>query len=315
MSDLLVIVVPVFWVVLLGYVLGRIGLFKLEHSETLINFVWFVGIPFYLFRAMAPASLPSLYELQIAAAYYLALFCVYALAYHLARFAFKIRGRERAVFALTSCLGNGAFLGLPLVELAYGAEGVRVLLIIVPFHTLSLFVVSTYLLALDPVDASAAQPQGRVLTAVRALASVWRNPITLSLFAGMIWSGFGLPFPVWLDKMMAFPAAAAAPVGLFSAGLAMTGVQVEGDRLQAVVMAAIKLSVLPLVVYLTTRFLFQFDDVWVGSATLMAGLPTAMVGYSFASQHAVAPRRTASAILLSMTGAVLTLSILLTLLR
>ena len=79
-------------------------------------------------------------------------------------------------------------------------------------------------------------------------------------------------------------------------------------------MVVLKLVALPALVFVVARYGIGLPDVWVGTATLTAALPTGMVPYSFATKYGVAPRRAASAILISTGAGVFTLSAVLILL-
>ena len=308
MDAVLTIVAPVFVIILLGYGLGHTRLFGEKDARVLIGFVWYVAIPALLFRALAPRELPSTDELLIVVAYYLSLYLIYSLALLTARL-YGQSAEERPVFAFVVCFGNGGFLGIPLLGAAFGDEGVRMLLIILSFHTMTLLPISTILLErAKNQDASVTSLLSRTFHEVR------ENPIIISLFVGLSWSALGLPFPLWLDRVTALPAGAAAPVGLFAAGLSMTGVRVAGDLKHVFTMVGMKLIALPLLVFAVSKYGFGLPDLWVGTATITAALPSGMVAYSFATKHDVGTRRAASAVLISTGFAVLTLSVLLVLL-
>ncbi len=296
---------PVFVIILLGYGLGHTRLFSEQDARVLIGFVWYIAIPALLFRSLASRSLPSTDELLIVVAYYVSLYLVYMAALLIARL-YGQSPEERPVFAFVVCFGNGGFLGIPLLGAAFGDEGVRMLLIILSFHTLTLLPVSTMLLErARNSDASLKK------LLIKTFRDVRENPIIISLFIGLSWSALNLPFPIWLDRITELPAAAASPVGLFAAGLSLTGVRLGGDLKHALTMVSMKLLLLPVLVFVVSRFGFGLPDLWVGTATITAALPSGMVSYSFATKHDVGARRAASAVLISTGLSVLTLSVLL----
>ena len=116
-----------------------------------------------------------------------------------------------------------------------------------------------------------------------------------------------LPYPDWLDRILALPAAAAAPVGLFAVGLSLTGVKLAGDLPQASLGTIIKLLVMPVTAYLVGRYVFDLPLQWLGVVTLFAALPAGLIPYTFALKEKLAPRRVASMILISLTLAPITL--------
>jgi predicted permease len=308
-SDILTIIAPVFMLMMLGYGLGRTHLFPEGSSNTLISFVWWVGIPALLFRSIATSELPSPIELSLVIGYYSALYIVYFIAFCTAWFIFKQTAAERGVFGLSTCFANGAFLGIPIIGGAYGEEGVRLLLVLLSFHTLTLIPITTFI-----VERAKSGGETTGLLS-RTFASIRQNPILIALIVGLLWSALGLPVPEWLDRLLMFPAQAAAPVGLFAAGMALSYVKISGDIFQASTATFLKLLLLPVSVYIITDQLFNFPELWVGTATLMGALPTGMIAYSFADKQGVAPRRAATTVLLSTAFSILTLSSLLYLLQ
>jgi len=291
---------------MLGFGLGKTKLFPEGSSTILIAFVWYIAIPALMFRGLAPKDLPSADELVFVAAYYGSLYVIYALAVFLTRNFLKLSHAEQGTFALTACFANGGFIGIPILEGAYGAEGVRMLLVLLSFHTLTLIPITTFIVE----RAQWAETEGPGLLA-RTFASVRQNPILLALIAGLTWSALQLPFPYWLDKVLELPANAAAPVGLFAAGLALSNVQIAGNLAHALLSVALKLAILPAVVFVVAHFVFDLPPMWVGTATLMGALPSGMVAYSFATQYGVGQRRAATAVLISTGMSAVTLSVVL----
>lgn len=306
MAEIVTIIAPVFLIMILGYGLGKTSLFPDGTSAILITFVWYVAIPALMFRSLAPKDLPQPDELLFVAAYYISLYIVYAISYWLSRLSFNLNSAEGGIFALATCFANGVFVGIPVMEGMYGDEGVRLLLILLSFHSMTLLPVTTVILerALDKPDA-----EGSV--AGRIADSILHNPILIALAVGLSWSALSLPYPHWLDRLMELPGQAASPVGLFAAGLALSNVRIAGNLTHASLAIFLKLLLLPIIVYLCSRHVFDLPDMWVGTATIMAALPSGMIGYSYASQYGVGARRAATTVLLSTALSAISLSLVL----
>ncbi len=303
MAEILTIIAPVFLLIMLGYGLGRTRLFPEGSSTILIAFVWYIAIPALLFRSIAPRDLPHPDELVLVGSYYGSLYVLYTLAVLVAKYLFRLTMAEQGIFALSACFANGGFIGIPILEGAYGAEGVRLLLLLLSFHSLTLLPITTII-----VERAKNNDEGPGILA-RTFASIRQNPIIIALITGLAWSALRLPFPMWLDRLTALPADAAAPVGLFAAGLALSRVEIAGDIVQAAVATALKLFLLPALVFSVCEFVVGLPPVWVGSATLMAALPSGMVAYSFATQHGIGSRRAATTVLISTAASAVTLSL------
>ncbi|TNE67909.1 MAG: AEC family transporter [Alphaproteobacteria bacterium] len=295
MADILTIIAPVFLLMILGFGFGKTRLFPEGASSVLISFVWYVAIPALLFRSLAPRHLPEADELLFVGGYYSAMYSVYVLAFLIARYAFGLTVAERGIFALSCCFINGGFVGIPILQGAYGDEGVRLLLMLLSFHSLTLLPITTIIV--ERGKAGGGGSKGGIL--LKTFQSIRQNPIIIALVVGLTWSALQLPFPRWLDRLAELPAQAASPVGLFAAGLALANVRIAGDLVQAGTAVFLKLLLMPVAVFAMTRFVFGLPDLWVGAATLVAALPTGMIPYSFATLHGVGARRAASTIMIS----------------
>ena len=298
------IILPVFLLLLCGFLLGKTKLFDDQSADKLIAFVWWVAIPALLFRSLAAKPLP-LEELVLVGSYYAGMYLVYATAMLVGRWLLGHNRAEQAMFAFATCFANAGFVGIPVLGGAFGDEGVRLLLIIISFHSLTLIPVSSILVSSHQTG----RWSGRAV--VDALKG---NPVLVALLIALTWSLAGIPYPDVLDRILEMPAAAAAPVGLFAVGLSLTQVRLEGDIRQAGVGALGSMIVMPLIIWLTGKYLFDLPPLWLGVATLYAALPTGLIPYTFALRHNLAPRRVASMILLTMMIAPVTLSVLIWLL-
>lgn len=306
MADIFTIIAPVFLIMALGFFLGKTKLFPEGSSAILIAFVWYVAIPALMFRSLAPKDLPSADELVFVGAYYSCLYVVYTAGMLLTRRLFGFSPAEQGIFSLTSCFINGGFIGIPIMDGAFGAEGVRLLLVILSFHTLTLIPVTTFII--ERAQKTGGEGPGLLHATFK---SVRQNPILIALLLGLMWSGLSLPFPNWLDKVLELPANSAAPVGLFAAGLALSNVRIAGNLHHSMLSVTLKLLVMPALVFSVTRFGLGLKPIWVGVATLTAALPSGMVPYTLAMRYAVGARRTATAVLISTGLSVVTLSVVL----
>ena len=309
MLEIITIVAPVFLLMVLGYGFGRTKLFPEGSSTVLIAYVWNIAIPALLFSAIAPRELPGLEQITYIGSYYLSVYAIYIAAVYLSRWMFKLTLAEQGVFAFATVFGNVGFIGIPIVEGAYGEEGLRFLLMLMSFHSFTLIPVTTILVE------RAKNVAGGAGMMQRTFASIRQNPIILSLFFSLLWSAFGMPFPYWLERLFELPAQSAAPVGLFAGGLALSRVKIAGDMLHSVAAVVFKLVMLPLAVFSITNFVLEMPNIMVAVATIMAAMPTGMIVYSFGAQQQVGARRAATAVLISTACSFLTIFLILAFLR
>jgi len=299
----------------IGWALGRTPLFSEPagqegaYAAVLIKYVNYVAIPALLIWSLAGRELPSLSESKLVLGYYAAMYLAYAFVVMVLGRAFGQTLEQRAMYALVGCFANIGFTGLPLAQSFYGDEGVRLFLVIMSFHSLTLIPITLFL-----VEKSRAANTG-VGALARVFAGMQTNPVLLALAVGLIWSALGVPFPDWLARILSFPAQSAAPVGLFVGGLALSRVKPEGDLKQVAAIVVVKLLLIPLMVWGMTRHVLGLPDLWVHIAVTVAALPAGLIPYMLAAKMNVAPRRAASAMLISAPLSAITLIILLLLIQ
>jgi malonate transporter and related proteins len=112
------------------------------------------------------------------------------------------------------------------------------------------------------------------------------NPMVLSTLTGLAWAIAGLPIPMPIAAYMNIFAAALTPCALFAIGL---GLSVEGMRsnvASSVVLAAVKLVVMPLIVY-GLCVASGLGPLYTIVAVVCAAVPTAKTVYILAREHSV----------------------------
>lgn len=304
LENIIIVVAPIFAIIFLGIGLGRTPLFTSkvredEISAALIKYVNYIAIPALLVRSLAQRDLPGSEEFLLVVGYYVGMYLIYALVMLGVAPLLGQRREERAISALIACFANIGFVGLPIAEKVYGDEGVRLFLVILSFHSLTLVPTTLVLLA------RARSGKGAAFSLLDMIKS---NPVLIALGIGLSWSGLGLPFPYWLDQIFALPAQSAAPVGLFAGGLALSRISLAGNIKDISVLTLVKLIAMPVAVWLTTAYLFDLPPLYVHIAVTLAALPAGLIPYMIAMNEGVAPRRAASTLLLSVLVAPFTLS-------
>jgi malonate transporter len=106
MATILGIVLPVFGVILAGYLVARTRLFDEAAIRGLSNFVFWVAIPALLFRTLARGAVDQGADFSIAYAYFLACGIHFLIALALGRWALRRDGAEAALMAMGAVFSN-----------------------------------------------------------------------------------------------------------------------------------------------------------------------------------------------------------------
>ncbi len=212
MVDLLLLFLPFFTLVLLGWSATRGGLLPLAGIGAINTFVLYFALPPLVFRLAASGALaqPGLSGLLLA--YGLAGLVVVGLACLWAR-ARGLAQRDIGLVALVTVFPNSGFLGLPLLTGLLGNQAAGPVVATMLVDVLGL---SSLCLAL--ANAHGVQ---------HALQGAARNPMLWALALGLVASFTGLHLPHALDEVLRLLAQAATPAALFTLGavLARTGMQ------------------------------------------------------------------------------------------
>lgn len=308
MQSILETVLPIFGLVLCGYVVGRKGWMSEEAIKGLNTFVFYFAIPALLFRAMAGGLGPI--DLTIVGAYFAAVLATFLLALSVVRLLFRTGAAERALFGMGSIFSNTVLLAIPLIYTALGEDAGRRLMLIITFHAVSIFPVVTVL-----IELALGAGQGWRALAVNSAKSLALNPIILALVAGIAFGQSGLALPGAAERFLVLLGSAAAPCALFALGASLTAFKVSGDLKETLAIVAMKLLVHPAVMAVFALYVFDLPPLAAAVAILTAACPAGANVFIMARQYDLYLGRSASAVLISTALSVVTLSLLLAILK
>lgn len=306
MDTTLTIVLPVFGLILLGYLVGLTRLFSNEGVKGLTNFVFYIAIPCLLFRAMARLDRPESFDLRILVAYFGAAAFVYLVGLALGRVVFRNDLADQAMLGMAGGFSNTALVGLPVVYAAFGERGLLPLLIILSVHPLLLITVPTVLIELHRGQGD----RWHAILASTAL-SLLKNPIIVAMVLGLGYGQTGLALPDIVDRFARFVGGAGPPAALFAVGASLTAYRLGGDLREVSVALLLKLALLPATVFVMTTYVFALDPLWAAVATVNASMPVGVNVFVLARTYDVYVARAASAVLASTGIAWITVALLL----
>lgn len=295
-------VVPIFGLILAGYVMGRTALIGRAGSEGLTNFVFYAAVPALLFRTAAERIDLAVLQPDIVLAYYGGTLVAYAIGAVAARLLFAARMSEQAVVGMSTAYGNTVLMGIPLILALYGPSGLASMMLIVALQTVILMPLTTVFVELGRPGKRGAGVAAAIVTAVV------KNPIVLSLAAGVAAGAVGVPIPGPATRFIDLLSAAAAPCALFALGASLTTFRVRGALGEAFVVTVLKLAVHPAVVWLLATFAFGLAPRLAAIATITAALPVGATTFIVARRSNVRLEGTASAIMVSTALSIVTLS-------
>lgn len=308
MQSILETVLPIFGLVLCGYVVGRRGWMSEEAIKGLNTFVFYFAIPALLFRSMARGLGPM--EFSIVGTYFSAIAVTFILALPLACFLFRTGAAEQVLFGMGTVFSNTVLLGIPLIFAVLGDAGGVQLMLIITFHGVIMLPLFTVLMEL----CRGAGQGWRKLT-VSTTKALAINPVILALLAGIAYGQTGWALPGAAERFLALLGGAAAPCALFALGASLVSFEIRGDLKETLAMVALKLTVHPAVTALFALYVFQLPPLAATVAILTAACPVGANVFILSRQYDIYLGRSASAVLISTAVSLVSLTFLLAILR
>ena len=310
------IVAPIFALIVLGFAAGRSGYLKAATGEGLADYVFRVAIPLLLFRTLATEPLPAAGALSLWGAYFGAIAVVWIVANLLVTRAFGRDRRAGVIAGVSAGFSNLVLLGIPLIERAFGADGLQVLFLIIAVHLPVMMVASTVLME-RAVEADAragvagVTRPARGSSLARMARSVLLNPLVVGILAGLAWRATGLPISgpglaALPAQVIDFIGRTTGPVALVALGLSMVRYSIAGNAWPAAAMAALALVVQPAAA-LALGTLAGLSGQVLTVVVLCAAMPTGVNAWLIASHFRVAQGLAGNAIALAFLGSFVTL--------
>lgn len=295
---------PVFLLIALGYLAGRLNWIRDVAVKDLSNLVFLLLIPALLFRTMSAVHVETL-DLRPLAAYFPA-----ALGLLGASIAWRGFNRASVVMAVGGVFSNMVMIGITLVELAYGKEALVTLLTLVSVHALILLTVSSVVLEL--VVAREARAGGEraphvLETAWSAFKGALIHPIPLPIMSGLLFAQTGWTLPTVVDKPLQLLGSAFGPIALVLVGVTLARTPLGGHLRQALWITASKNLLLPLLVGLSA-WAMGISGVPLTVMVVAAALPMGANVFLFSQRYEVAQELTTAAMGLSTVLALFTLT-------
>lgn len=269
---------PLFFIMLLGYLLHRKQFLTDDFVAMANKFVFNVALPVQLFRDLATmdvrASFDAKYVLFCAAATTSSILVIWALA--------KLFLKEKHIvgeFVQACYRSSAAILGAAFIQNIYGSSGMSGLMILGSVPLYNIFAVVILTLESPALDAKSGMGE----KIKKSLKGIVTNPILLGIAAGFVWSLLRLPMPTMANKTLSSLAGMTSPLALLAIGAGFKGREALGYLKPTAVATVTKLVILP-AIFLPMAVHFGFTDQKLVALLVMLGSVTTPAGYVMAKQ-------------------------------
>ena len=286
MADILPALVPIYFVLLLGFAAGRSRTVNNAHIGELNTVVMTYALPATLLAATAAASREVMLQQWLSLVIFGgAMMLVYPIWYLIERRARRQSIRETAAQSLTVALPNVGGAGLPIVTTLLGAN--HIVPVAVAIAAGSLLPLAITLALFESCQAGGGtQVESSVAQFARGMGHALLKPVVLAPAAGIIISlaGWHLPRIVTLSLK---------PIGQVGGGLALfvTGLILSAQRMRLnwnVMLATVVVTIIQPLIALAIALALRASPANLRISVLMAALPSGVFGILFGANYGIA---------------------------
>lgn len=181
MAEAIAIVLPVFAIILIGYLFGRSGRFGRDATRALTDFTFTLSVPALLFKTVAEAHFPMGAAVATWLAFFGSVGGAWILASLLGPLFLRRPADDMASITVSAAYGNVVMLGIPLSYTVYGAASGTPIAILMSLHTPALWLFGSVHMALVAADRT--KPLAE--TARDLLRDLAQNPIVVAVVVGV----------------------------------------------------------------------------------------------------------------------------------
>lgn len=203
---------PVFFMMVLGYILKNLNWMDEAFAGKINSFVFHVPLPVLVFKDLATVDFVEVWDTKFV------VFCFAAtLLSILLAAAFSFWWKDRSIqgeFVQASYRSSAAILGIAFIQNIYGNAGMGPLMVVasVPLYNVAAVLILTLL--------GKEQKKMDKALLVKTLKGIVTNPIIIGIVLGFVWSLLRIPMPYIMEKTVTNVSNIATPLGLMAMGAA-----------------------------------------------------------------------------------------------
>ena len=295
------VTMPIFLVMVIGYILKQIGMLNDNFVTVANKFNFKVTLPFMLFKDIAGVDIKAVFDIKYV------LFCaiVSTICFWVVWGTAKLLVRDKTIrgaFVQSSFRGSAAVMGLAFIQNIYGSSAMGPLMIVsaVPLYNIFSVIVLTF----EANDSTGIDKKAKIR---QAGINICKNPIILSILAGLIVGLLEIQFPTLVNKTISNVAQMATPLALITIGAGFEGRKALAKIAPTMAASMIKLVLQPLV-FLPVAAWMGFSGEKMIAILIMLASPTTPSCYIMAKSMNNDEVLTASVIVTTTLMAAFTLT-------
>jgi predicted permease len=305
MNATLTLAVPLFGIVILGYVVGRILKLARDGLGALQALVFYVALPVFFFSYIAETPIQDFAGIGFLITTAFSTYCVFAIAFSLAALLNRGNVPEATIQGLAGSWSNTALLAPALTIAMFGPAATLPTALVLGFDLVILAVVTPLMMALGGLDQ---RKPGEMAQAIAR--RILFHPIVVATVLGLVAAAAEVTWPDAVDAVFALLRGAAPAAALFAVGAGLAAAHAALAPRELPYLAASKLVVHPMIAYVLLSWVGDFPPEWVYTAVLIAALPSAQEILDYARSYNAFEGKAAAAVLAISILSIITLTAL-----
>ncbi len=303
MIEVFGLILPLFGLILLGFLGAKLFSHPIEAMAWLNTFIVYFALPALFFNLLSKTPIEQLASWGFILVALCVTISILAMTFAIAIIEANGNIAEAAIQALAGAYGNIGYMGPPIALLALGEAAAIPVAIIFCFENILHFAFAPAMMAMAGKDDR---------SIARLVLDVGRkillHPFIVATIIGISAAALQFVPPLPIGRLIDYLANAAAPCALFAMGVTLALRPLKRVPYSLGYIVPIKLILHPILMYVALSWAGNFDPKWIQTAVLLASLPIATNVYVIAEQYGVWIERASASVMVSTLFSVLTVS-------
>ncbi len=274
MQNIIEALLPVFFLILLGYFFKRIKFPNEEFWVSSDKFTYYILFPSLLIYKLSTASLDGINGFNFILSAFLTMVILTIALMLFNKFIKKFRGDSFTSIYQGSIRFN-TYVFLALVDAIFGDKGLVLAALLMTFM---IPLINIFCISIFSVYATNSKIDIKSFT-----LSIVKNPLIMGCLVGGFLNFFGISLFTPLEKTLGILSSAALPLGLLSVGVGLHLSQIKEAKLELILALFIKLIIYPFIIYLIGVYL-GVQGLALAVLVVFGSMPTAPSSYILARQ-------------------------------
>ncbi len=304
--EVLVITVPIFAVIGVGYLIRLKGIIGDKGVQGLNSIAYNIGLPALVILTVSQYSLTEIFDARILGVIYSAYFIYIAILFLAVNFT-AIPGKTKGAFLVSSFRCNMAFIGFPIILSAYNSLALAKASLVVAF-LMPLNIVVTVLLFKF-------YNKKERIEAGRLLREMATDPLVISAVLGIIISYINIDIPPVVSGVLDILSSMVIGLALLAIGASFHFFHIKKNIKLLSLISTAKLLVMPAIAFFVAEFVFGLQKVDRDIIVVLFSMPLAVAAYIMAKGYHSDSDMVSSALIVTSILSLVSISLWLTLLR